>query len=149
MLVPSAKTSNTCARRVIAPDAGVERRALVVGRARLADVRVREHAVAAVEPAVRAPGERVERLVRVLVAPAVEQDLAAAGRPIVAVLDRDEQQVRGAAPTHTPPKPTSMPLTRFSPSMKTLRLVELAVAVGVLEDQDAVLALALGRAVSG
>ena len=64
-------------RRVIAPDAGVDRRALVVGRARLADLRMREHAVAAVEPAVGAPGEGVERLVRVLIAPAVEQDLAA------------------------------------------------------------------------
>src|SRR5436190_1367504 len=28
----------------------------------------------------------------------------------------------GAAPTQTPPKPTSRPLTRFSPSMKTVRL---------------------------
>ena len=31
----------------------------------------------------------------------------------------------GAAPTQTPPKPTSMPLTRFSPSMKTVRLSNL------------------------
>ena len=44
-------------RRVIAPDAGVDRRALGVGRAGLADARVGEDAVAAVEPAVGAPGE--------------------------------------------------------------------------------------------
>src|SRR5689334_10746938 len=31
----------------------------------------------------------------------------------------------GAAPTHTPPKPISKPLTRFKPSMKTVRLSNL------------------------
>ena len=49
----------------------------------------------------------------------------------------------GAAPTHTPPKPTSRPLTRFSLSVNTVRLSKLAVAVGVFEDQDPVAALAL------
>ena len=58
---------------VIAPDAGVERDALVGRRARLADFAVREDAVAAVEPAVGSPDEAVERFVRVFVAPAVEQ----------------------------------------------------------------------------
>ena len=67
--------------RMIAPDAGVDRRAVLVRRAGLADARMREDAVAAVEPAVGAPGEGVERLVRVLIAPAVEQDLRRA-RPV-------------------------------------------------------------------
>src|SRR5947209_8202535 len=40
------------ANRMIAPDAGVERHPLVGRRARLADLAVREDAVAAVEPAV-------------------------------------------------------------------------------------------------
>src|SRR5262249_52984003 len=57
--------------RVVAPDAGVDRHSLLIRRARLAHLRVREDAVAAVEPAVRPPAERVERLVRVLIAPAV------------------------------------------------------------------------------
>ena len=45
-------------RRMVAPDAGVDRRAVLVRRARLADAAVREDAVAAVEPAVRPPDER-------------------------------------------------------------------------------------------
>ena len=97
LLVPSAKTSNSCRVGMIAPDAGVERHALVVGRAGLADLRVREDAVAAVEPAVRSPGEGVQRLVRVLVAPAVEQDLRRAVGLVVAVRVGNEQQVRRRA----------------------------------------------------
>ena len=54
----------------------------------LPTLRVREDAVAAVEPAVGAPDEGVERFVRVLVAPAVEQDLRRAVGLVVAVLDR-------------------------------------------------------------
>src|SRR5262249_38726363 len=74
------------ARRVVAPDAGVDRDAVLVGRARLADARVGEDTVAAVEPAVRAPDEAIERLVGVLVVPAVEQDLRLAVGLVVAVL---------------------------------------------------------------
>ena len=124
-------------RRVIAPDAGVDRRAVLVRRAGLADLRVGEDAVAAVEPAVRAPGEGVQRLVRVLVAPAVEQDLRRAGGLVVAVLDRDEQQVRRRAD----PDAAEADLDAAD-EVQALdedgALVELAVAVGVLEDQDAV-----------
>ena len=60
--------------RVIAPHAGIDGNALGIRRARLTDAAVREDAVAAVKPAVRAPDERVQRLVRVLGAPAVEED---------------------------------------------------------------------------
>ena len=79
--------------RMIAPDAGVERDATVVGGAGLADARVGEDAVAAVEPAVGAPGEAVERLVRVVLAPAVEEDLRRPVGPVVAVLVGDEQEL--------------------------------------------------------
>ena len=61
----------------------------VFRRAGLADVRMREDAVAAVEPAVGSPDERVERLVRVLVAPAVEQHLRLAGGTVVAIRDQE------------------------------------------------------------
>ena len=104
----------------------------LVGRAGLADERRVEHALVAVEPAIRSPGEAVERLVRVLIAPAIEQHLrrarACRRRP------SGMKSNCGAAPTQTPPKPTSMPLTRFNPSMKTLCVLESAVAVLVLED---------------
>ena len=71
-----------------APDAGVDLLALRLGRARLAHDRVGEHAVIAVEPAVGTPDEAVERLVRILEAPAVEQHDRLAGL-VVSIL-RDE-----------------------------------------------------------
>src|SRR5207244_13602619 len=86
--------------RVIPPDARVDGNALFVGRARLAAARVREHAVAAVQPAVRPPDARVERLVRVVVTPAVEDDLGRAVGLAVAVAVRDGGQIGGpGAPT--------------------------------------------------
>ena len=123
--------------RMIAPDAGVDRHALVVRRARLADARMREDAVAAVEPAVRAPGEGVQRLVRVLVAPAVEQDLRRAGRLVLAVLDRDEQQIRRRADPDAA-EADLQAADQVQALHEDRALVERAVAVGVLEDQDAV-----------
>jgi hypothetical protein len=102
--------------RVIPPDAGVDRHALLVGRARLADAAVREDAVAAVEPAVGPPDEAVERLVRVLIAPAVEQLHFGSPSGLSSPSLSGMNSRYGAAPTHTPPKPTSRPLTRFSPS---------------------------------
>ena len=119
--------------------------ALRVGRAGLADVRVGEDAVGAVEPAVGAPGERVERLVRVLVAPAVEQDLRRAGRVVVAVLDRNEQKIRrGADPDAAEADLDAADEVQVLD--EDLPVVETSVAVGVLEDQDAILALAFRRA---
>ena len=126
-------------RRVVAPDAGVDRHALVVRRARLADARVGEDAVAAVEPAVGAPDEGVERLVGVLLAPAVEQDLRRTVGPVVAVSVGNEQQVRGRAD----PDAAEADLEAADQVQllgEDLARVEPAVAVGVLEDQDAVLA---------
>src|SRR5262245_13862297 len=64
---------------MIAPDAGVELDALVIRRARLAELAVREDAVAAIEPAIRPPDEAVERFVRVFVTPAIEEDGRAGG----------------------------------------------------------------------
>ena len=84
-------------RRVIAPDRPVQPLALGVRSAGLADVRVREDAVRAVEPAVRTPREGVEHLVRVLIAPAVEQHLRRSRGQIGAALDRNEQEIRRRA----------------------------------------------------
>src|SRR5204863_9305032 len=62
-------------RGMVAPDAAVHRDALVVGRAGLADPRVREDAVAAVEPAIGPPRELAEDVVLRLHVPAVQEDL--------------------------------------------------------------------------
>ena len=130
--------------RVIAPDPAVERRAVGVRRAGLADLRVREHAVGAVQPAVRSPSKRVQRLVRVLVAPSVEQHLRRPGRPIGARLHRDEQQVRSGADPD-PAEPDLEAADEIELVDEHLAPVEPAVAIRVLEDQDAIAAFALGR----
>ena len=84
--------------------------------------------------------KRVERLVRVVLAPAVEQDLGRAVGPVVAVLVGDEQEVRGRAD----PDAAEADLQAADQVQligEDLARVEPAVAVGVLEDQDAVLGL--------
>src|SRR5262249_35439770 len=89
--------------RMIAPDAGVDRRALLGRRAGLADERVGKDAVAAVEPAIGAPDERVERLMSVLIPPTIEDDLRRPSGFVLAVLDGDEQQF-GRLPDPDPAK---------------------------------------------
>src|SRR5690606_10780418 len=80
--------------RVIAPDTGVDPRPFGGRCAGFPDAAVREDTVRAVQPAVGSPDETVEGLVRVLVAPAVEQDLGRPGRlRLVAVGNRNEHQV--------------------------------------------------------
>src|SRR5206468_2259646 len=123
--------------RMIAPDAGVDGSALLFRRARLADERVREDAVAAVQPAIGAPDEGVERLVRVLVAPAIEDDLRRPGGLVFTVLDGDEQQL-GRLPDPDAAEADLESADKIKALIEDGALVELAVAVGVLEDEDAV-----------
>ena len=81
LVVPSAKFSKIAASGMNAVDAAVAVDALVGRRAGLADVGGAGAAVAAVEPAVRAPGEAVGEVVPAfLVAEAVEDHLAARRR---------------------------------------------------------------------
>ncbi len=128
--------------RVIAPDPGVDRDALGVGRPGLADLRVGEHAVAAVQPAIGAPGERVQGLVRVLIPPAVEEDLGRAVGLVVAVAVGDEEELRGRTDVD-PAEPQLDPADEVELVGEDLPRVEVAVAVGVLEDQDLVAGLVL------
>ena len=86
------------ARRVKAPDTGIDLHALRIGSARLAHDRVGEHAVVTVEPAVRTPDEAIERLVRVLKTPAIEQHDGLAGL-VISIL-RDEEKFRSRADPH-------------------------------------------------
>src|SRR5204863_7077139 len=88
--------------RVIAPDRGVHEDALLVGGAGFADLRVGEHAVASVEPAVGSPHEAVERLVLVVVAPAVKHHLRrAVGLPVAVLVGNEEQRGGRAHPNAT------------------------------------------------
>jgi len=115
--------------RVIPPDAGVDPHAVGIGRPRLADRGVREHAVAAVEPAIGPPDETVQCLVRVLRAPAVEEDAG-----------------RGGAHPDTA-EPDGDAAGEIQPLDEHLPRIERVVAVGVLEHQDPVTGLRLGQRV--
>ena len=86
------------ASRMKAPDTGVDLHALRVGSARLTHDRVGEDAVVAVEPAIGTPDEAIERLVRVLETPAIEQHDGLA-RLVVGIL-WDEEELWGRADPH-------------------------------------------------
>ncbi len=137
LLVPYAKTSKTWRAGMVAPDARVDRDALVARGAGLTDAGVGEDAVAAVEPAVGAPGEAVERFVGVVLSPAVEQDLGRAVGAVVAVPVGDEIEFgRRADPDAA--EADLEAADQVQVVGEDLAGIEAAVAVGVFEDQDAI-----------
>ena len=123
--------------RMVSPDAGVDSRSVGLGRARPADGGVREHAVTAVEPAIGPPDERIERLVGVLCAPAVEQDRGLGVGDVVAVGVGDEQKIGRCAHPYAA-KPNRQTADEVEPLLEDLPGVERVVTVGILEDQDPV-----------
>ena len=80
-----------------------------------------------------------------MIAPAVEQDLRRAVGLVVAVAIGHEQQIRRGADPHAAEAEFDS-AHEVQPLQKHLGLFEPAVAVGILENQDAVFALTLGRA---
>jgi hypothetical protein len=131
--------------RVVTPDPGIDRGAPCLGRPGLADSRVSEDPVAAVKPAVGAAGEGVERLVGIVLAPAVEQDLRRAVGPVVAIAVGYEQELRRRADPDTA-ESDGQSAHEVQVIDEDLAPVESAVAVGVLEDEDAVPGLGVGHA---
>ena len=109
---------------------------------------MREDAVAAVEPAVGAPDEAVERFVRVFVAPAVEQLLRLAVGLVVAVFVGNEEQVRGGADPDAA-EADFQAADEVQAFVEDGPLVERAVEVGVFEDEDAVAAFVASGARAG
>src|SRR5437868_7006483 len=99
---------------------------------------MREDAMTAVEPAVRPPNEAVECLVRVFQSPAIENDPRRTGRLVLALLDRNEEQLRRLADPDTAEAEfhTRDEVQAF---VEDGSLVEHAVSVGILEDEDAIL----------
>ncbi len=84
---------------MIAPDARVDELPFTLRRTGHLHMRVCEHPVATIQPAVRSPREGVQRLVRVLRGEAFEQHLRLArGFRFIAFLHRDEQKI-GTDPT--------------------------------------------------
>ena len=128
---------------VVAPDAAIECDAILVRRARLADASLGLNAVATVKPAVRPPAERVEDVVlRVLDIPPIEYHFGRAVRFVVAVAIGDEHEVGGRAEPDTAEADFDAGEVHAIVEEQSL-LLELAVAVGVFEDHDAVAAFAV------
>ena len=101
-------------------------------------------ALAAVEPAVRPPGQRVGHRVGVLHAEAGEQHLGVAVGHVVAVAVGVEEQVRGLEDEHAAVA-ERQPAGQVQPGDEVLGRVGPAVAVGVFEDRDPVGALRPAR----
>src|SRR5205085_547910 len=123
--------------RLVAPDSRVQLHALRVRRAGLAHEAVREDAVAAVEPAVRSPVERVQRLVRVVAAPAIQQHLDLARLRLVPIFHRDEHEIRRRADEHSAEADLDA-AHEIQPLDEDGALVEMPVAIRILEDEDAI-----------
>src|ERR1051326_8670486 len=98
-------------------------------------------ALATVEPTVRSPSEGVKSFVGVLISPAIEQDLRFPRRlGLVAIFDGNEHEIRSSAhpnATETNFK-TADEIQAFHEHSAA---VELAIAISIFEDQDAVLPL--------
>ena len=126
---------------MITPHTGVHALSLFLWCAGFANKRRTENTVTTIKPAVRAPGEGVQCLVRVgVVIPAVEENLRITrGFRRVAVLDWNEHEVgRGAYPYAAEAELQSADQIQVIEEHRAP--IEFAVAVGVFEDQDAVVA---------
>ncbi len=123
--------------RMNPPHAAVQRHALVIPRAGLADQRPRQDSVASIKPAVRSPGQGVECVVLGFQRPAVEQHLRRSVGFVVAVFIGDENQIRSRAQPHAAEAQLdSGEVTAFVPEHDFL--IESAVAVLVFQNGDAV-----------
>ena len=133
--------------RMPPPHAAIELHPLAVRRTGPAHIRLGKNALRPVQPAVRAPGEIVQRLVRVAVAPAVEHLLRLSGESIRVILAREKKQVRRR--THPyPAMPHGDTRGKGQLVKKHRPLPRLARRVEVLENQNPVLRLAgAGRVV--
>ena len=124
---------------VIAPDTAVEQRALVVGSAGLGGERIGEDAVGTVEPAIGPPGEGRGDVVLGFEVPAIKELDGGAIGGVVLVGIGNEQEVRGGHHVDTA-KPDLHAGDVGEVVGEDLPLVATAVAVGIGEDHDAILA---------
>ncbi len=125
---------------MIAPHASAQFLPLRIRGAGLADQRVREHALAPIEPTVHAPRETVECLVRVLKAPPIEQHLRSTIGTIVTIAIGNEQQMRGGADPDAA-ETNFQAADQIQALDKRLLDFEPAIAIGVFQNNNAILAL--------
>jgi hypothetical protein len=130
--------------RVVAPHAAVEEDPLPSGRAGLADVRIGLDTVAAIEPAIRSPGETVEDVVPGLLdIPTVKDDDRRAIRLVIPIAIRDEDEIGSTAqPDAAEANSDARKIRSFV--IEDGAAIETAIAIGILEDHDAVRAFLSG-----
>src|SRR3546814_21017819 len=75
-------------RRMIAPYTSVQADEFIVRSSRFAYARMVEHAMVAVQPAVRSPFKGSKRFMRILVAKPIQQDLRISGRLVATFVNR-------------------------------------------------------------
>src|SRR6266850_5899999 len=127
--------------RMITPHAGIDARAFAIRSAEFTDVRVREHTVATIKPAIRAPGKSIKRFVRVLVGETIEENLRLAGRfRLITILHRYEHQEWSRSYPNSAESnfQTAHQIQSFH---EDRAFVELPVSIGIFEDENAILAL--------
>src|SRR5262249_37085401 len=123
--------------RMIAPHAGVDGCAVLVRSARFSDARVSEYAVTAIEPTIGTPAKSVERLMRIFVMPAIEQNLRLARWFVLAFFHRHEHQV-GRSSDPDAAKADFQPADKIQSFHEDSPLVKFANALGVLKDHNAI-----------
>src|SRR3546814_4244833 len=90
-------------RRMIAPYTSVQADAFICRSSRFAYARMGEHAMVAVQPAVRSPFKGIKRFMRILVAKTIQQDLRLSGRLVATFVNRNEHKI-GRGPNPYPTK---------------------------------------------
>ena len=127
--------------RMITPDTGIQAQPLARRCTGFANERFIEHAVIAVQPAVRPPRQAVRCLMRVLITPAVEQNFRLGVGHVIAVAIRNKKQMRRGAKPHAAE-------THFDAADevqvfgKNLPRLKRAIGIRVLKNHHAVTALA-------
>src|SRR5881394_1053885 len=107
---------------------------------------MRKHTMTAIKPAVRPPSKCVQRLMRIRIRPAIEQDLRGPGGfRFIPVLDGNENKIRRSADPYSA-KPNLQSAHQVQSFHENRSMIEPAVAIGIFEDKNAVLSLAFRRA---
>src|SRR5258707_8308474 len=126
---------------MVAPYAGIDGGAFAVWRAGLADFRVSEHSLAAIQPAVGPQGESIQCFVGVLVRPSIEHDLGRTRRLwIVSVFDGNEHEIWGRTDPDTAETyfQTADQIETFHENCASIKF---AIAICVFKDEDAIFPL--------
>ena len=115
------------------PHAGIDSDAFFLRRARLADKAVCKDAVGSVKPAIGPPDEIIERLVRILPAPAIEHHFRLGVRFVVAVFVREKKEIGRSSHPHAAVAYLNA-AGEGELVVENGALVRLSVTIGVLEN---------------